>query len=287
MSKHRIQGNILFIVMFMLLLSSLIWLLIVNYVRQIFSSNALFYNYYQAYYLANAGIEMGLTKIKHRGYGFEDAISSGSDINQLRNCKFKPCHNVYNIQANHTIVSDTITQPETCNNHYRYTKQPWQNLIVPLFGDMASQSEQGPFPRQYKSLTSQEITSIVLHASGNNLKYALGLLLANPQGEFVNSVVHIYQQDKVMLNSLTSSWDLYTDNILSQIDSKNQGFLIVSNLSDQPLGLCIASNTNLPTSSVLLSSQGHYRDSIVSLQAIKQVAIPDDYAYAAIGGIGQ
>ena len=70
----KIQGNILFIVMFILLLSSLISLLIVNYVRQIFTSSSLFYDYYQSYYLANAGIELGLTKIKHRGYGFEDMI---------------------------------------------------------------------------------------------------------------------------------------------------------------------------------------------------------------------
>ena len=70
----KYKGNILFIVMFMLLLSSLIGLLIVNYVRQIFASSSLFYDYYQSYYLANAGIELGLVKVKNRGYGFEDGV---------------------------------------------------------------------------------------------------------------------------------------------------------------------------------------------------------------------
>lgn len=287
MSIHKPKGNILFIVMFILLLSSMIWLLIVNYVRQIFASSAMFYDYYQAYYLANAGVELGLTKIKYRGYGFEDRVWSGSDINTIRTCNIKPCQTIYDIQANHTVLSDTIQQPTSCDNDQRYLKQAGQNLIVPLFSDQQADIEQSITNRVYASLNTQEIASLTLSASGNNVKYAVALLVSDPQEEFVDSVVQVYQQNKLILSSLTNSGNMYGESILSKLDGKNHWFLIISNLSDQPLSLCLQSNSKLPTSTVLLSTQWHYRDSVVSLQAIKKVAIPDDYAYAAIWWLGE
>ena len=247
----------------------------------------MFYDYYQAYYLANAGIELWLAKIKHRGYGFEDRVWSGSHINTIRTCNIKPCQTIYDIQANHTVLSDTIQQPASCDNDQRYIKQAGQNLIVPLFGDKQSDGEQDMITRDYQSLNTQEIASLSLSASGKDIKYAVALLASDPKGEFVDSIVQVYQQNKLILSNLTNSGNIYGESILSKLDGKNQWFLIISNLSDQPLSLCLQSNSKLPTSAVLLSAQWYYRDSVVSLQAIKKVAIPDDYAYAAIWELGE
>jgi hypothetical protein len=66
--------------MFVLLASSLIGILTINFVQQMVANTSRINAYYKSYYLAKAGIELGLTEIKSRGIGFEINHSSGADI---------------------------------------------------------------------------------------------------------------------------------------------------------------------------------------------------------------
>lgn len=93
---------------------------------------------------------------------------------------------------------------------------------MPLFGDKQSDGEQDMITRDYQSLNTQEIASLSLSASGKDIKYAVALLASDPKGEFVDSIVQVYQQNKLILSNLTNSDNIYGESILSKLDGKNQ-----------------------------------------------------------------
>ena len=70
------SGNISILVIFILLASSLLGILSMNFVQQMMKQSAVIHSYYKAYYLSKAGIELGLTQIKHRGIGFNYTITT-------------------------------------------------------------------------------------------------------------------------------------------------------------------------------------------------------------------
>ena len=70
--KRTKQGNILVIVLFIMFVSSLLGVLISQYTRHLITLSGLFHNYYQAYYHAYGGVEVGLTHVAHHGYGYEE-----------------------------------------------------------------------------------------------------------------------------------------------------------------------------------------------------------------------
>ena len=69
------KGNISILVIFVLLASSLLGVLAINFVQSMMKQSATVYNYYQSYYLAKAGVELGLAELGHRGVGFEQIFS--------------------------------------------------------------------------------------------------------------------------------------------------------------------------------------------------------------------
>jgi hypothetical protein len=69
------KGNISILVIFVLLASSLLGVLAMNFVQSMQKQSATVYNSYQSYYLAKAGIELGLSELGHRGIGFEQIFS--------------------------------------------------------------------------------------------------------------------------------------------------------------------------------------------------------------------
>jgi hypothetical protein len=67
-------------VIFVLLASSLIALLAIHQIRNLMTYGATTSNYFRAYYLAKAGLELALTEVHLRDAGFKMKISSGDNI---------------------------------------------------------------------------------------------------------------------------------------------------------------------------------------------------------------
>jgi len=86
------QGNISILVLFILIASSLMWVLTMNFVNQMLRSSDAMVSYYKSYYLAQGGLELMLTEAKNRGIWFETIIETGSslfkDNFECENCDF-------------------------------------------------------------------------------------------------------------------------------------------------------------------------------------------------------
>jgi hypothetical protein len=74
------KANISLLVIFVLLASSLIALLTMHQIQNLMSYGATTSNYFRAYYLAKAGLELALTEANIREAGFEMEVLSGDAI---------------------------------------------------------------------------------------------------------------------------------------------------------------------------------------------------------------
>ncbi|MDR3168989.1 MAG: hypothetical protein LBU27_04455 [Candidatus Peribacteria bacterium] len=72
----RYRGNISLLVIFILLGSSLIALLAMSQLRNLITYGATTSNYFKAYYLAKAGLELAITETSLRDAGFEVSVHS-------------------------------------------------------------------------------------------------------------------------------------------------------------------------------------------------------------------
>jgi len=76
LSMKKKSGNISILVIFVLLASSLLGILSMNFVQQMMKQSAVVHNYYKAYYLSKAGLEISLAQVASRDIGFEYIISN-------------------------------------------------------------------------------------------------------------------------------------------------------------------------------------------------------------------
>jgi hypothetical protein len=74
------KGNIVIIVLFILIASSLFGVMMAQQARNLIMSTQSITNYYHAYYTAFAGIQQGLTQQFAHGYGYEDTIENRNDL---------------------------------------------------------------------------------------------------------------------------------------------------------------------------------------------------------------
>lgn len=124
------KWNISILVIFILIASSLIWILTTNYIRDLMQYNNIIYWYYKSYYLSKAWLEISLTEISHNWIWFENIISSWNNIISwnfiCKNCNFNS-----NISWNSSHFSKNTWTDSGCNNPI--SLNTWESFILPLF----------------------------------------------------------------------------------------------------------------------------------------------------------
>jgi len=297
------RGNISILVIFILLASSLLGILSMNFVQQMMKQSTVVNSYYKAYYLSKALIEIGLSQIQHRGIGFEYTIHTWDDI--VRNNFFSGHRFAISsyISGTAVLLSQKFRlDPPSCQ--FPYLLSGWQSIILPLikenyvwlvtwtFGSIITYQNIANLFKTDKikvvSSSAWEVTFGILILSGNDL---------SPNGIFFRT----WMLTSAWISSFKQQFELYLstiDSVLYPLEAQlknryEQSWLIenwfsmyfmISNGSDIPQSFCIAVDQPnpsipwyiavLPTDTFFLQSQASYSDQHVALDASYAQPIP-------------
>lgn len=295
------KWNISILVIFVLLASSLLGILSMNFVQQMMKQSATVTSYYKAYYLSKAWIELWLSTIQHRGIWFEYAVNTGSAI-ILENFLTGTSYSISTtVSGTASMLSKKFWQEHTgCD--YPYTLSGGESFVLPLFKDITPWPITNLFATwihyqnlanifknnqiQFISEFDWEITFGMIILSGDQLsengmffkKWTLRWL-STFKDEFETYLGTLdsaeYPLESQLKNNYEKSW---------LIDNGFKMFLLVSNSSSSPQSFCvrIASSEpllpwhidSLSADTFFLQSQASYGNQIVALDASYAQPIP-------------
>lgn len=252
--------NISILVIFILLASSLIWILTSNYVKELFSYSDSIYKYHKSYYISKWWLELALAQINNRGVWFQYILASWNDVSRSNflcdwNCSF--LSDIYWIDPK---ISKAFDENTWCN--YPFVLSGGESVILPLFRDVFSGSiaESLISPIKYKNLSfnltdtivnttdmSKKINVWIIFLSGNEIHdqgffFKSLLLNENSIKDFVNQF-EWYAQNVFIENRLLL--DYYKENQV--LDSDNmRSYIILSNPSNQSnINFCLSVNEQI------------------------------------------
>ncbi len=296
------RGNISILVIFVLLASSLLGILSMNFVQQMIQQSTVVHNYYKAYYLSKAGIELGLSQIKHRGIWFNYVVNTWDAIvvdNFFSGFTFSISTNISGTAA---LLSKKFWQDSSCQ--FPYILSGGDSLIVPLFKEFytwwVAESFQSGIAYQnladlfkndqieFISSFPWEVTFWMLILSGNEL---------SPDGIFFKT----WTLAPWWLSAFRQQFETYLatiDPILYPLESQLKNdyqrprlienwftmYFMISNSTDTPQSFCVSLHQQqppipwyldvLPTDTFFLESQASYGNQKVALDASYAQPIP-------------
>lgn len=278
------RGNISMLVMFVLLACSLLGLLTVHFLKNMFTQYGQILSYYKTYYLAKAGIETALTQLQHRGLGFSESVSSLDSLVR-DNIKEPQSSFSFSIVGKSNFLSTSLLDSGSCKSPF--TLLSGQSLIIPLFIDNFTgtvlQSIKTPLRNQNLG-TSLAFLSFVKQ-NLLNWPVNLGLLIASADGMYQNWIYFTgggLNWDnsffKRFSNSASSALGALEDIVLSARQTQNtlSPYLIIANRDFTPLSFCLElpQSSSLPTQQYLIQSLWYFWSTKLWLDATYRQPIP-------------
>lgn len=282
------KGNISIFVIFVLLASSLLWLLTLIFVQKLLRYQSVAIGYYQSYYTAKAWIETALALDKVRGVGFNYTIPQSLVTDNFA-CG-ESCMINTTITARASFVQDQYRLADSCSTWF--ILESWQIKTVPLFYDNGTGTIAALFtqPLQYTSIIDRRND---LDIWSNNFglidRVAIGMLTLSwtalvTDGSFIQEYTSMPLSS--VLNLFWDDYDAYVQ--LTQwagIDLYSpwyQSYLMIANTSENnPLQLCVSMNPSMYASDdaigqeiVFINSMGSFAGYRVGLQAVLDNSIP-------------
>ena len=256
------------------------WLLIVYYMRAMIFLTSNFHDYYQSYYLANAGIELSLIQVKNRWYAFARTVQSG-DALISSNFPWINQSLTYTIQSSGTVFADENTfWLFDCSLVKNYKKlENWEPIILPLLQDMWAWWS--PISFSWVVLWDyQEFPrslSIKVFASGAN---AMGKVLFWVIETNTFSITSAsWTSDQNIINNSSATYNIQPLWALPN-------YIAFLNTSTGPwtrtFCLEISAWWSIPLPLRQIRSTARYNRAIVTLQWFKRSEIPWDFLYTAI-----
>lgn len=127
------KWNISILVIFILLASSLIWILTSNYVRELFSYSDNISKYYKSYYISKWWLELALAQINNRGVWFQYSLATWNEFsksNFLCNWMCSFSSDVYGVSSK---ISKQFDEWTGCD--YPFLLSGGDSVVLPLFRD--------------------------------------------------------------------------------------------------------------------------------------------------------
>ncbi len=274
------KWNISILVIFVLLASSLLGILSMNFVQQMMKQSAVVHSYYTSYYLAKGGLEFWLSAISARGVGFEYAITSWSAL-VLDN--FRTGTNLsLSISWTASLLSKNPRLSSGCD--YPYLLSGGQSIIVPLFRDGYTGDAEGVFTQ---SISGQNLAdafkqdAIIFTPRGEG-NMVFGLLLLSWQELIENgSFFHTGNRNEG-LASFRQAFERYYLELDATISNRYTNgdfayniYLMITNTDTSEQSFCLDLGTALlPTDTFLLKSQASFWNQNVALDATYAQPIP-------------
>jgi len=195
------KGNIIVVTLFITLIIWLIWLLITKYVFNLVQISSENYKYYKAYYIADAGVELELWKMKNHWIWFQDFINSNSPTVSKNFSWLNYNFSSKNISLSNYISSNPKSLIEFwnyCNSKDNWIKLwTWDALLTPLLYDKTnteaiySGKNLKILTWNFSDMTLYYSWNIVLWYISNSIKKISKLLWAN-QSITLSSKFHTY-----------------------------------------------------------------------------------------------
>ncbi len=267
--KYKKKWSILIITMFILIITSMIGILIVSYVKSMLAFTNKFHDYQSAFYIANAWLELQLVKKNNHWFGFESTLSSWSATiknnfecnTSARNCRFA---SKISTKSYALWQKENITNPQLkCNETLWYITD--ENKIISslyLFEDSQSDiSKEWNLTRDgnLKNIQNKNV-KIKIYWVDN---YKLALQSSNVDWEIgTNDLLQTYTTDTIDLNNFPQ--------FFTNLDPKDQVRVKIINDLKKTGTVCFESiygDLKLPWFHTVIQSAWHYNNTVVNLQA--------------------
>ena len=287
------SGNISILVIFVLLASSLLGILSMNFVQQMMQQSAVVNAYYKTYYLSKAWIELWLSQIKHRGVGFDFTIQTWDAI--IRENFFSGF--IYslstNISGTASLLSKKFWQGSGCDSPY--VLSGWESFILPLFRDTYTSSVAGSFATWiiYKNLADIfKNDKIEIQTVSSSDTVAFWLLILSGADLYENGIFfRSWSLDTLSLMNFRTAFESYIAGINQNfannywsprlIENGFKIYLMISNTAQIQQSFCLHTTSTpletayiLPTDTFFLQSQASYGNQHVALDASYAQPIP-------------
>lgn len=105
-----------------------------NFVQQMMRQSAVVHSYYSSYYLAKAGVELGLAQIVNRGVGFDRVVGSGDAVISGNFLCGDRCSLSLSVSGTSMMLSKAFWQNSGCISPY--VLSGGDSVIIPLFRDV-------------------------------------------------------------------------------------------------------------------------------------------------------
>lgn len=275
MNKNKFNWNISILVIFVLLASSLIWILSTNFIRDLLNYNDTISNHYKLYYLSKAWLETSLTQIVNNWIWFENTINSWDDI-VVSNIE---CNNTCNfssrIKWTSNYISNSIQEQNWCNNPI--ILNTWESIIIPLFKQINSWSNFNKLTTnpQYKNMalyvpniqleniTVNKILTIWMFVISWEQLLEDWLFIQTWSTDNSNIISDFLQSFSNYASNIEIWWN-NLNNLYKNINSQLKSFLIFWNSeNNQNISFCIKINPNQnPYEEITLATQSFHINSI-------------------------
>jgi len=274
--------NISIFVLFILITSSLIWVIAIFFLKQLTQYSSSFYDYYKTYYISKAWLELSLSQAKNHWIWFEYTIDSWNTIFPWIFSCVHDCGFTTNIIWNSQYLNKAFWKWTWCDEESAFSITWWQSIVLPLF----------KFSWDGKIFTENNWTENIIT---NNNEYEQ---IKMQKCEDCNE--NLFQDQNFNFWIIGFSWWLQnwlffqTGNDISQFFQKylitiwnflnNQiYYFIISNPDNYNKSFCIYTQNSysyrrilyLPTQSFYIKSMGKYWDKMIWLEAVYKQPLPD------------
>lgn len=288
--QKKLKWHISILIILVLLASSLIGLLTMNFLKQMTSYTSETYSYHKSYYFAKAWLELSLTEIDNSWIWFSNTLSGSSSI-FLNNFDCEHCWFDVNIQWKTKYLSDKFRLSDECNNDTAFLLKWKESFVLPMFlqKEVSSNFEVfWPINYNFDLLKYRKDLKFIHNQDYGARVWKVNLWL------IILSDDNTIQKDYLLIRSYNTSEDVlkkyfeefdafYWSELLLNRD-KFSSFLIISNTDTYDLSFCIhadqvlywwfSQDAYLPTMNFYISSIWNYLNRSVGLQAIYGQAIP-------------
>lgn len=300
-NKKRTKANIMLLVLFIMFISSLLWLLVSQYVRNMIKISWLFRDYYTTYYYAYAWLELWLAQVNYRErnsqkpFGFEDQVDFSA---------FSQCRGVCNFDMSISSRSDFITDSfnpsitsciwsidlfwsgsQIWRRSEAYNIDPWDGFIIPLFYDTTTWFNNVIYE------TVDDESLVTFDDLNPQLYNDHGIwVLPETQEEYIVRIIDDNTQN-YLASIEPTIWDGLTplaladeDDLTYSWDSLNKNYLIIANATGVVKDFCLQLEpwTELPTKYITISSVAQLNGASVAFGAIKNNDLPSFIIYGTI-----
>lgn len=271
------KWNVLFLVILVMLTASMMWLLTMNVLKQMFSYTIDLDWYYNGYYVSKAWLELALTEISNSKIWFSHQLTWWNSIFADNFSCGDNCDINLQVQGRANDLNEYFWDDTGCTSENAFRLAWWESFVLPLFYQNNSTNNSDIIWWQ----TSQ--VSLINKLSSIRLKSPVDF----PSG-VVNMWIVFEDMDIQMENIFVESYNLNDSDIFSDYVTKfnNQypsslvtygnypAYFVIMNPSENDIYFCLSSSEQLPTTKYFVISLWSYRWKYAWLQAIYAQPIP-------------